>query len=79
MSEERKQYLLSREELTIREAAELWGVNYQRVWRYIQTNLLEGRNTAPMGAIFGRWVVKTDSLKKRMGIEDTTGSEPVKV
>ncbi len=70
MSEDRKQQLLSKEELTIPEAAEIWGVSYQIVWRYIRENLLEGWNTAPRGMRRASWVVSTASLKKLIGIDD---------
>jgi predicted site-specific integrase-resolvase len=70
MDEKRRQELLNKEELSTGEAAELWGVDYKLVWRYIKEGLLEGRNIAPKGLVYSRWVVKTSSLKERMGIGD---------
>lgn len=75
MGEERKQELLSREELTIAEAAELWGASIQSVWRYVKLNLLEGRDVAPKGMQRSQWRVSTASLKERMGIADKSPSE----
>lgn len=70
MSEDRRQYLLGKEELTTLEAAELWGVHLQTVWRFLRVGLLEGREISPPGLQRARWLVKTESLKKRMGIDN---------
>lgn len=77
MSEETRQQLLGKEELTIREAAELWGVDIRRVWRYVKKGLIDGRNIAPTGSITAKWLVNAESLKKRAGIADKSPSELV--
>ncbi len=70
MNEEKRQQLLNKEELTIPEAAELWGVEYRVVWRYVKAHLIEGYNIAPRGTLRDKWRVKTASLKERMGLEE---------
>lgn len=71
MDEEQRQQLLSKDELTIREVVQVWGVTYGTVQNYIERGLLEGRNVAPPAVMRGRWRVKTASLKKLLGINNS--------
>jgi hypothetical protein len=73
MDELKRQYLLSREEITVPEAASLWGVNYHTVVNNILAGKLEGRDAAPPGLARARWRVRTASLKKILKIVDDEG------
>jgi len=68
VDEERRHLLLGKEELTIPEVMELWGVSTPTIIKCIQEHRLDGYDAAPPGLKKARWKVKTASLRELIGI-----------